>query len=112
VLYRVVREHLESLLAECDARSATGLGYPAHVEAEFRRYLSCGILANGFLRIHCDACKQDELVRRLTSCASIDRAAAHKPTFDTGPVSAFRANSSYPSSLGCTTCAMGVLTVR
>lgn len=62
MLHRVVREHLESLLAECAARSATGRGYPAHVEAEFRRYLDCGILANGFLRVHCDACKQDELL--------------------------------------------------
>ena len=62
MLHRVVREHLESLLAECAARSATGCGYPAHVEAEFRRYLDCGLLANGFLRVHCDACNTDELV--------------------------------------------------
>ena len=62
VLHRVVRDHLESLLADCAARSATGRGYPAHVQAEFRRYLDCGILANGFLRVHCDACKQDELL--------------------------------------------------
>lgn len=62
MLHRVVRDHLESLLADCAARSATGRGYPAHVQAEFRRYLDCGILANGFLRVHCDACKQDELL--------------------------------------------------
>ena len=48
VLYRVVREHLESLLAECAARSATGRGYPAHVQDEFHRYLDCGVLSRGW----------------------------------------------------------------
>lgn len=62
VLHKVVREHLETLLSECSSRSASGRGYPAHVEDEFRRYLDCGILANGFLRVHCEVCNRDELV--------------------------------------------------
>jgi len=32
------------------------------VEREFRGYLECGILAHGFVRVHCDACGCDRLV--------------------------------------------------
>jgi hypothetical protein len=32
------------------------------VEREFRRFLECGVLARGFLRVHCDACGCDRLV--------------------------------------------------
>ena len=32
------------------------------VEREIRAYLDCGILANGFLRVHCDDCGCDRLV--------------------------------------------------
>jgi len=35
---------------------------PAHVEKEFRHYLDCGILANGFARIRCEGCGYDFLV--------------------------------------------------
>ena len=61
VLHKVVRDNLETLLAECSSRSASGLGYPAHVEAEFRRYLDCGVLSRGFVKVHCASCNQDEL---------------------------------------------------
>ena len=42
VLYQLVRDHAETLFAEARSRSATGSGYPRHVENEFRRYLECG----------------------------------------------------------------------
>ena len=32
------------------------------MEREFRKFLDCGILAQGFLRVHCDACGKDRLV--------------------------------------------------
>jgi hypothetical protein len=32
------------------------------VEREIRAYLDCGVLANGFLRVHCDDCGHDRLV--------------------------------------------------
>ena len=35
---------------------------PQFVEREFHRFLECGILAHGFLRVHCDACGRDRLV--------------------------------------------------
>lgn len=62
VLYRVVREHAQTLFEQARERSASGYGYPAHVENEFRRYLECGILAHGFMRVHCAGCGRDEVV--------------------------------------------------
>jgi len=62
VLYGLVREHAETLFAEARDRSDSGYGYPVHVENEFRRYVECGILSHGFLRVHCAGCGRDELV--------------------------------------------------
>jgi hypothetical protein len=47
LLHRLVREHLETMLAEACERSEHGLGYPRFVEKAFRSYLECGILAGG-----------------------------------------------------------------
>jgi len=53
------RHQLESFLAK-----ARELGAPVarFVERELRAYLDCGILARGFLRLHCDACGRDRLL--------------------------------------------------
>ena len=32
------------------------------VEREVRAYLACGVLAHGFLRVHCDGCGHDRRV--------------------------------------------------
>ena len=61
VLYRLVSSHAETLFAEARSRSATGSGYPRHVENEFRRYLECGVLGRGFARIRCEDCAHEEL---------------------------------------------------
>ena len=61
VLYAVIREHLETFLAEA-ARGTEGRGLPAFVEQEFRDYLTCGVLAHGFARVRCDACAFERLV--------------------------------------------------
>jgi len=61
-LYTVVQEHLETLLAQARQGSVDGSGYPAFVEKEFRRYLDCGILANGFARLRCPTCGFERLV--------------------------------------------------
>jgi hypothetical protein len=53
-LYRTVLQHLDAFLA------ATEL--PRHVTRTLRRYLDCGILAKGFLRVKCHACEQESLV--------------------------------------------------
>jgi hypothetical protein len=58
--YRTVQTHFETWLA-----LSTGHGDespPAYIEQAFRRYLDCGILANGFARAHCDECGHDFLI--------------------------------------------------
>ena len=58
--YRTVQTHFETWLAlstgPCDESP------PAYIEQAFRRYLDCGILANGFARAHCDECGHDFLI--------------------------------------------------
>jgi len=72
VLYGVVQAELETFLARARRR---GHPVPRFVEREFRAYLECGVLAHGFLRLHCDGCGYDRLVpfsckgRFCPSCA-------------------------------------------
>ena len=66
VLYRVVRDTLETFLAETRETYAAAL--PRYVEREFRGYLRCGVFAHGFTRCHCDTCGHDVLV--AFSCKS------------------------------------------
>jgi len=61
-LYGIVREHIETLLAESRAADDSGTGYPRFVEHEFRRYLDCGILSRGFARLRCPSCGFERLV--------------------------------------------------
>jgi hypothetical protein len=61
VLHRVVREHLETFLAEARLRGE-GNGLPVFVEREFREFLSCGVLARGFARFRCTDCQHEILV--------------------------------------------------
>jgi hypothetical protein len=71
VLHTVVREQLETFLARAGERDRP---VPRFVERELRAYLECGILAHGFLRLHCDACHLDRLVpfscKRRSFCPS------------------------------------------
>ena len=50
LLHKVVRENWKTFLAEVAARNDGG-SLPGHVTAEFERYLACGILGNGFVRV-------------------------------------------------------------
>ena len=61
-LYGVVADHLETFLDTARQQSSTGGGCPKFVEREFRRYLGCGILANGFARLRCPSCGFERLV--------------------------------------------------
>jgi len=61
-LYPIVQHHLESFPAAAAAADPRGEGVPRWVEADFRAYLHCGILAHGFARIRCDACAAVRLV--------------------------------------------------
>jgi hypothetical protein len=59
VLYRVVQEELETFLASACARERP---VPRFVARELRAFLRCGILAYGFVRVHCDGCGLDRVV--------------------------------------------------
>jgi hypothetical protein len=59
VLYGVVQQELETFLARARSRDRT---VPRFVERELRAYLRCGILAHGFVRVHCDECGLDRVV--------------------------------------------------
>ena len=58
--YRTVQSHFETWLALSTGQDDASP--PAHVEQAFRRYLECGILANGFARAHCDECGHDFMI--------------------------------------------------
>jgi hypothetical protein len=61
-LHKVVRDNLETLLDQARQKNDDGVGYPVFVEKEFRRYLDCGILANGFSRLRCQVCSDEAMV--------------------------------------------------
>jgi len=65
VLYSVVAGHLETFLAPQRER---GRLVPRFVERELRSFLDCGILARGFLRVHCDVCRLDRVVPYSCKC--------------------------------------------
>src|SRR6266851_3673372 len=62
LLHATVRAHLRTFLEEGRARTGEGAGLPRFVEAEFERYLACGILAHGFARVRCGGCGDELLV--------------------------------------------------
>ncbi len=51
ILYRVLGAELENFLERQRLRERH---VPQFVERELRSFLDCGIMARGFLRIHCD----------------------------------------------------------
>ena len=94
VLYRTVRENLETFLAH--ARETYERPLPQYVEQELRAYLRCGVFAHGFARLRCETCRHDLLVaysckgrgicpscagRRMANCAAhlVDRVVPDVP---------------------------------
>lgn len=63
VLYRIVREYLETFLARANS-SEDFQPLPRYIERTFRAFLTCGVLAYGFLRLRCTSpgCKHELLV--------------------------------------------------
>jgi len=55
----VLHQQLEPFLQRANER---GQPAPRFIEQTLRAYLRCGVLAHGFLRLHCEACKLDRLV--------------------------------------------------
>ena len=61
-LYGVVRDHLPAVLERAREHSEHGFGYPRFVEREFEKFLACGLLCNGFVRVRCDHCADERLI--------------------------------------------------
>jgi ribosomal protein S27E len=61
-----VREHLATFLSMF--REQHGKSLPHYVEQELHRYLRCGVLAHGFLRVVCSACRHEMLVAFSCKC--------------------------------------------
>jgi len=61
-VYQVVQGHLETWLADCRLADEAGFPVAGYIEQDFRKYLQCGILANGFARARCAGCGYDFLI--------------------------------------------------
>ena len=53
---------LSDALADAAERSEHGFGYSGFIEETFNRYLKCGLLCHGFVRVRCNDCGFDRLV--------------------------------------------------
>ena len=65
VLYRTIATHLPTFLARTAAGEDGRGGWPAFVRREFERYLKCGILAHGLLRVQCERCDDTTVVATM-----------------------------------------------
>ncbi|MCP4449366.1 MAG: transposase [Myxococcales bacterium] len=62
VLHDVVSRNLGACLSAAQERGEHGFGYPAFVGREFEKYLDCGQLRRGFVRVKCAECPNEKLV--------------------------------------------------
>ena len=58
-LHRIVREYGTEFL---DALEDAGVHLPRSVVDGLERFLGCGVLSHGFLRIRCDDCRREKLL--------------------------------------------------
>ena len=61
-MHRAAQRHPQTVVGFGGSEVATGAGLPQFVKYEFDAVLECGILAHGFLRLHCGDCGHDKLV--------------------------------------------------
>ena len=76
VLHRVVREHLETFLAEARLRG-TGEGLPRFVERELREYVTCGSMARGLRASGAAAARERYSLPSFARGAFVRRAAGY-----------------------------------
>ncbi|MEZ4271735.1 MAG: transposase [Myxococcota bacterium] len=58
-LYQVVQSNLSTFIAQAEEE---GRGVPDFVQRRLARFLGCGILSRGFVRVVCDGCKEQHLI--------------------------------------------------
>jgi hypothetical protein len=56
VVYQLVRQNLETWLAQTREADPDGDPVPRFVERDLRRYLDCGVLTHDFARARCGGC--------------------------------------------------------
>jgi hypothetical protein len=88
VLHRLVREHLETFLQTVREERCKSL--PRYVEEELRRYLRCGILAHGFLRVVCPTCRQEIVVAFACKCRGSCPSCSARRMCDAAALALFR----------------------
>jgi len=59
LLHRVVLEHFATFVAREAERKGT---LPRFVDRELRKFVECGVLGHGFVRVRCTACGHDRAV--------------------------------------------------
>ena len=59
VLYELIEENFPAFLNELSAKDKN---LPAYVEEEFKAFLDCGRLENGFARLKCSDCRHEKLL--------------------------------------------------
>ncbi|OUR97364.1 hypothetical protein A9Q84_13650 [Halobacteriovorax marinus] len=57
--YSILIKNYQQVFSE---KESAGVSFPYHLKKEFRRFLSCGVMAEGFARFHCSGCRRDKLV--------------------------------------------------
>jgi len=57
-LHGVIREHLDDFLRAAADRASL----PEFIAREYRKFLTCGVLAHGFARVRCERCALERLV--------------------------------------------------
>jgi hypothetical protein len=62
VLYGIVSRKRKACIESAQERSSHGYGYPSFVEREFDKFLGCGQLRRGFVRVKCAECPNEKLV--------------------------------------------------
>lgn len=86
VLHKIVRENLETMLAEVRGGDPAGRGLPGYVEKEFREYLKCGVVSEGFRLLRCTRCGEEAVVafscKTRTFCPSCLARRMHSVSLD------------------------------
>ena len=59
LLYKMIAQHWPGIVRDYAARDVR---IAPHVHAEFERYLRCGILQHGFVRLKCPCCDEERVV--------------------------------------------------
>ena len=58
-LYQIMRDRWPGVRAMC-REAGDGQGLPAFIDRAFERYLSCGRLEKGLVRVYCQKCRKSE----------------------------------------------------